>query len=77
MSSSITTCSISPNIASPGEGSANPTDIPDSGVQAAEAAQGSGGPFQGNGLESPNKASKKTSSQKIGNLIFGKSESRE
>ena len=61
-----------PNIASPGEG-LNPSDIPDVGAEATQAAKGSGSPFPGNSLESPNKTSKNTSEQTIGSLKFGKS----
>lgn len=63
-----------PNIASPGvEGSLNPSDIPDIGVEATESARGSGDPFPGNALESPSKTTQNTSAQKIGSLKFGKS----
>jgi hypothetical protein len=63
-----------PNIASPGEGhGTDPSNIPAEGAEATELAKGSGGPFPGNGLESPNKTSKNVSAQKLGSLIFGKS----
>jgi hypothetical protein len=65
-----------PNIASPPEGM-NPSDIPAEGVAATENAKGSGGPFSGDALASPSKTSLVTSKQKIGSLIFGKSETRE
>jgi len=66
-----------PNIASPGvEGSLNPADIPAVGAEATQAAKGSGAPFNGNGLESPSKTTKSISAQKLGSLIFGKSDGK-
>lgn len=65
---------FAPNIASPGAGNGlDPTKIPATGVEATESARGSGDPFPGNGLESPNKTTKSTAAQKIGSLKFGKS----
>lgn len=64
------------NIASPPEGM-NPSDIPAEGVEATQNARGSGAPFGGDALASPSKTSKIVSKQKIGSLIFGKSETRE
>jgi len=65
-----------PNIASPPEGM-NPKDIPEVGAEVTQRRQGGGGPFPGDGLASPNKTSKSIAAQKLGSLIFGKSESRE
>lgn len=67
---------FAPNIASPAEGM-NPADIPAVGVEATEAARGSGGPFQGDGLASPSKTSQTVSRQKLGSLMFGDSEAKE
>ena len=64
-----------PNVASPGEG-LNPSSIPADGAEITVKAKGGGSPFPGDGLESPDKASRTTSAQKIGSLIFGKSEPR-
>lgn len=61
-----------PNIASPPEGM-NPADIPAAGVEATQAAKGSGSPFIGNGLTSPKDTSATISKQKIGSLQKGKS----
>lgn len=65
-----------PNIAAPPEGM-NPADIPEAGAQAAENARGGGDPFPGDTLVSPSKTTKTVSAQKIGSLIFGKSDARE
>jgi hypothetical protein len=64
--------SFGPNIAAPPQGM-NPKDIPASGVESSEAAKGSGSPFPGDSLSSPDKTSKLVSGQKIGSLIKGKS----
>ena len=64
--------SYGPNIAAPPEGM-NPKDIPASGVEASEAAKGSGSPFPGDSLSSPDKTSKNISKQTIGGLIKGQS----
>lgn len=61
-----------PNIASPPEGQ-NPTDIPESGVEATQNAQGSGGAFDGDGLASPHESSKRIAKQTIGSLMKGSS----
>ncbi len=65
-----------PNIAAPPEGM-NPADIPAIGAEAAENAQGGGGPFPGDALASPSKTTKTVAAQKIGSLIFGRSDSSE
>lgn len=65
-----------PNIAAPPEGM-NPLDIPAAGAEAAERARGGGDPFPGDTLVSPSKTTKVVAAQKIGSLIFGKSESSE
>lgn len=62
-----------PNIAVPEVGQ-NPADIPASGVEATNAARGSGGAFSGNGLASPNDTSVNIARQRIGTLMFGNSE---
>jgi len=61
-----------PNIAVPPEGQ-NPADIPAAGVEATAAAKGSGGAFQGDGLQSPHNTSAIISGQKIGSLAKGTS----
>lgn len=64
-----------PNIAVAPVDPHNPAGIPEAGVAATENSRGSGGAFQGNGLESPHRTSKKIGERKIGQLIFGKSSS--
>jgi len=61
-----------PNIASPPAGQ-NPTDIPSSGVEATNRARGTGGAFNGNGLESPSDGSARIGHQRIGSLMTGRS----
>lgn len=61
-----------PNIASPPEGQ-NPRDIPAAGVEATEAAKGSGAPFNGDGLANPKDTSLVISGQTIGSLKKGSS----
>lgn len=64
-----------PNIASPPEGQ-NPSDIPASGVEATNRARGSGGPFIGDGLQSPSEGSANIGRQRIGSLMNGSSTPR-
>lgn len=62
-----------PNIAVAPSDPHNPRGIPAEGVEATENSRGSGGAFQGNGLESPSRTSAKIGARRIGDLIFGKS----
>jgi len=62
-----------PNIAVAPEDPHNPAGIPAAGVGATENARGSGGAFQGNGLESPHVTSRRIGQRRIGELIFGRS----
>lgn len=64
---------FAPNIAAPPAGM-NPHDIPAEGAEATVSAQGSGSPFQGDGLASPSKTTKKIASQKLGSLMLGSSD---
>lgn len=66
---------FAPNIASPGEG-LNPSSIPAVGVEATEAARGTGSPFPGDGLASPKTSTATISKQTIGmgKLKFGSSD---
>jgi len=61
-----------PNIASPPSGQ-NPADIPESGVEAAERARGSGGAFTGDGLASPSSTAAVIARQTVGSLTKGTS----
>lgn len=66
-----------PNIASPGPG-VNPRNIPAAGVQATAEQKGSGGTFNGDGLQSPSDSSGKIANENetLGTLIFGEAYTR-